>query len=77
MFFVHEEAPKGNQIVDSEKVKNVERCEFNVSVGSEVWGIAKASHFPQNTIKGHMNATLPKWNLERSWSLTHIIYSVN
>jgi hypothetical protein len=39
-------------------------CEFNISVGSEVQGIAEASHFPQNTIKGHMNTTLPKWNLE-------------
>jgi hypothetical protein len=39
--------------------------------------LAKASHFPQNTIKGHMNATLPNRKLEWNWSLTRIIYSVN
>ena len=77
MFVVHEEAPKSIPIADSEKVKNVNCCEFNVLVGSEVQGIAKASHFPQNTIKAHRNATLPKWNLEWNWSLTHTIYSVN
>jgi len=60
MFVVHEEAPKSILTVDSEKVKNVNCCEFNVPVGSEVQGIATASQFPQNTIKGQMNATLPK-----------------
>jgi hypothetical protein len=64
MFVAHEEAPKSIQTEDSEKVKIVNCCEFNVSVGFEVQRIAKASHFPQKTIKGHMNTTLPKWNLE-------------
>jgi hypothetical protein len=64
MFVAHEEAPKSIHIADSEKVKNMNWCEFNVSVGFEVQGIAKASHFPQNIIKGHINTTLAKWNLE-------------
>jgi hypothetical protein len=56
MFVAHKEALNSIQIEESKIVKNVTCCEFTVSVGFEVQGIAKASQFPQNTITGHTNA---------------------
>jgi hypothetical protein len=52
VFVVHEEAPKSIQTADSEKVKNVNCCEFNVSVGSGK-SIPLSSKYNKRTYECH------------------------